>query len=187
MNYYEVHSDDAQYPDSWFLNEPRTVEGGELDPREFRYGTPYNGPRPAVVSVKKDGQRTAFHLGAFDMPVVTTEIADILENLAPGDIERYPVRVGDGITNYEIINIILQKACVDERRSGVMKWGPHDNRPDKIGQYRQLLPLFIDASRTDDSHIFRICGSLVEMIVSEKVKFALQGIDDLGIVFQPIT
>lgn len=158
-----------------------------IDAREFTEGRPYTGPVPSVVPIRKEGPPVAFHLGAFDMPVVTREVADILQQIAPDDIQRFPVIVGDGVAGYEIMNAVHQRDCVDEARSGVRKWKPEDGRPDKLGQYREIGHLVIDPSRTHGSHVFRIWGSLIELIVSQRVKDALSNIADLGIVFQPVS
>ena len=67
-----------------------------------------------------------------------------------------------------------------------MKWTEKDGRPDKVGKYRHLGDLTIDSSRTNGHHIFRIRDWEIALIVSERVKDALNGIDDLGIVFQAV-
>jgi hypothetical protein len=186
MEFFEVWTDDAKYPVRWFLEEPLTRDGLDIDAREFRYGKPYSGPLPFRIPVQ-DGPRIEFNLAAFDMPVVGTEVADILQRIAPTDFQRFPVVLGTGIEGFEIINVVHQRHCVDEVRSHVRKWGPEDGRPDKIGHYLEFDPLVIDPSRTEGSHIFRLWGSSVELIVSEKIKDALEPIEDLGIVFNPVS
>lgn len=211
MRYYRVLADNQQYPDRWFLGEPLTANGKEIDAREFCYARVYTGPAPAVLPVTHQGPRVAFLLAAFDMPVVSTEVADILQSIAPADIQRFPVMVDPDIAGYEIIdckrarrpgylpdmelniagyeivNAVHQLKCVDEARSVFRKWGPQDHRSDKIGQYREIAKLVIDPARTEGRQIFRLWGSLVELIVSETVKQALEGVPNLGIVFAPVT
>lgn len=186
MDFFRVLDDDVTYPNRWFLEEPFTADGMELDPREFTYGHHYRGLPPNKVPFQS-GVRLAFNFASFDMPVVTTEIADIVQHLAPNDIERFPVTIGSDITGYEIINAVHQRRCVDEARSGVTKWTLSDHRADLAGQYRAIDHLMIDASRVDGSHIFRLWGSLIELIVSNDLKRALEPISDLGIIFRPIT
>jgi len=171
------------------LRYPLTVNPGgvcEIDAREFTEGRPYAGPPPYLVPIK-DGRHVAFNLAAFDMPVVSTEIADILRRIAPNDVQRFPVILGKGIEGYEIINTVRELRCVDEVLSNARKWGLEDDRPEKIGHYVEFDPLVIDPSRTEGAHIFRLWGSWVELIVSEKVRQALEPIADLGVAFQPVT
>lgn len=232
MDYFRILTDDVNYPDRWFLEDPlvadmvrpnaallagegversQSVKNGdkvdvwlvpmdnlsysltvfpsgecEIDAREFTEGRRYSGPSPYRIPFQ-DGRRVAFNLGSLDMPVVTTEIADILQELAPGDIERFPVTIGSNIAGYEIINAIHHRRCVNEEYSGVTKWTLDDHRADLAGQYRSIDHLVIDPSRTGGSHIFRLWGSLIELIVAEDIKLAIEPIQNLGVVFDPVT
>jgi len=180
----EVHlvtMDSLRYPLTVYLDGVC-----EIDPREFTEGRNYLGPPPHRIPVH-EGRCVAFNLGSLDMPVVTTEIADFLQELAPDDIERFPVTIGSDMPGYEIINAIHQRRCVDEERSGVTKWTLQDHRADLAGEYRAISHLMIDPSRTEGSHIFRLWGSEIRLIVSEEVKRALEPIENLGIVFSPVT
>jgi uncharacterized protein DUF1629 len=187
MKYYRVLPDDSGFPDRWFLCEPLTTAGIGIDAREFTYGRRYNGPTPAVVPIRQAGRRVAFNLGAFDLPVVTSEIGSILARVCPNDIERFAVNVGTGFSGFEIVNAIHQAKCVDEIRSNVRKWGPEDHRPDLVGQYIEFNPLVIDPERTIGRHFFRIWGSLVELIVSDEVKEAIEDLPDLGVKFESVS
>ena len=187
MHYYRIMADDQHYAARWHLGEPLTENGDEIDAREFRYGQPYEGPLPTHVPISYEGDRVAFLLSAFDMPIVSDEVADVIQEIAPHDVQRFPITVGEYIYGYEILNAIRVIDCVDEQLSGFTKWGPGDGRDDKIGQYRHLGPLVIDPQRTGHHHVLRIKGSLVELIVSDEIVRALEGLPDLGIVFKQVT
>ena len=180
-------ADDQNYAARWHLGEPRTGNGDEIDAREFRYGQPYKGPLPTHVPISYDGDRVTFLLAAFDMPIVSDEVADVIQEIAPHDVQRFPITVGEYIYGYEILNVIHVVDCVDEERSGIMKWGPEDGRPDKVGQYRSVNPLVIDPQKVDGHSLFRVKGSLVKLIVSDEVVNALEGLPDLGVVFKQVT
>jgi hypothetical protein len=232
MQYYEILADDRQFPDRWFLGDPRPSiadernlrglvdeqaevwhpirngvkievrflrfptlrypisvdeEGNcEIDAREFSEGRPYSGPQPSVVPIREPGRSVAFLLAAFDMPVVSAEVAEILQRIAPNDIQRFPITVEPDITGFEIVNIVQKRDCIDESRSKFIKWGPDDGRPDKIGHYRQITKFSIDPSRAGESHLFRIQGFSVVLIASEVVKNELAKVKDLGIVYQKV-
>jgi hypothetical protein len=186
MKYYRICTDDVRYPDRWFLDEPQSADGDEIDPREFTYGKPYFGPLPATVPMQP-GIRVAFHLAAFDMPVVTSEVAEMLERVEPEVIERYPIIVDGDIRGYEIINVVATAACVDEQKSRIMWWTEEDNRPDRLGTYRDISMMTLDPSRTEGHHIFRIRNWEIALIVSERVSQTLEQLDDLGIIFKPVT
>src|SRR5438105_1256252 len=122
MQYFRVLDDNVAFPDRWFLDEPITESGQEIDAREFRYGRPYIGPRPHEVPIQQPGKRVQFHLAAFDMPVLSENAARLVVQIALGEVECFPVTVGSSITGYEIVNAICREGCVDEERSVVTRW-----------------------------------------------------------------
>src|SRR5690349_11838707 len=117
MLYYRVLADDKRYANRWSLDEPKTLDGEDIDAREFTYGRPYIGPVPAKVPIQYDGRRVQFNLGAFDMPVVSEDIARILETVAEADVECFAVTISDSASGFSIVNAVHRVACVDERRS----------------------------------------------------------------------
>jgi hypothetical protein len=186
MSYFLVEADDTNFADRWFLDDPLTATGEELDPREFRYGRPYVGPLPANVPIHVEGRKVAFTLGSCDMPVVTQEIAEMVARMSPTDVQMFPVSIASSLAGYSILNVVNREACVDENRSEILWWKPEDGRPDKVGRYRMLSNLKVDPAKTNGRHIFRIKDYAIDLIVSERLKNALEGIPDLGIVFDPV-
>jgi hypothetical protein len=187
MRYYDVLADDQRFPDRWFLDEPLSEAGEQIDAREFRYGRPYVGLLPVRVPIQQEGRVVKFTLAAFDMPIVSDDVAQIVQRIAPEEVECFPVLVGAAmISGYAILNAVCQEACVDEERSEFMRWMPEDGRPDKVGKYRMISEIVIDSTRTHHRHIFRIEDFVVALIVSDKIKRALEGLPDLGVVFKPV-
>jgi len=96
------------------------------------------------------------------------------------------VRVG-ARTGYEILTALRVIDAVDETRSGFKKWTAADGRPDKLGQYRWVLPLHVDPHRLPaDAHFFRLQGWLV-LVVSHTVKDAMEEVGCVGAQFLEIT
>lgn len=186
MTYFDVVTDDVQFSYRWFLDEPLSARGKEIDAREFTYGQPYAGPRPERVPIGQAGPPVEFNMAAFDMPVVSQEIARRLSVIAPREIECFPVAVGSSIVRYAILNAVHREACVDEQHSIIMRWMPGDGRPDLVGTYRMVSNLRIDPALTHNRDIFRIQDWEVALIVSERIKDALDDIPDLGVVFRPV-
>ncbi len=188
MKYFDMWFDTSGYPNQWFLDDPLTASGEELDAREFRYSRPYAGPVPAIVPIKQPGTALAFSFGAGDMPVVTSEVARRLQKLASNDIELFPVCIGNlHGEKWSILHVIRVEDPVDETVSRVTRWTHKDGRPDRVGDYHAIADLTIDPSRTNDAHLFRIKGWSVALIASEAVKEALSDIPQLGVVFKPVT
>ena len=59
-------------------------------------------------------------------------------------------------------------------------------RPDRVGDYKDVHPLRVDPRRTNYD-IFRIRGWVRPLIVSDRLKTAMEEIDNLGVVFEPVT
>lgn len=181
--YYRVLEDNARYGERWFLSEPYDGKNKEIDPREFTNCALYQGATPSYVQVSQAGQKVKFNLAAFDMPVVSHDVEQLLSQLAPDLIQMLPVKVRGAKESYAIANVLSSCACLDEARSEVMKWQPEDGRPEKTGQYRMITRMVIDPLRTKGLQIFRMEGWRISLIVSDAVKTALERVPQLGIRF----
>lgn len=186
MLYYRILSDNERFADRWFLDEPLATSGEEIDAREFTYGCPYAGLVPRDIPIQQVGREVQFNLAAFDMPVASQDVAQLVEQIAAREVESFAVTIGSSISGYAILNAVWREACVDEQRSRVMWWKPEDGRPDKVGKYRMVSDLTIDAARTHDRHIFRVEDFEIALIVSEEIKVRLEELSDLGVVFRPV-
>jgi hypothetical protein len=182
-SFWRVLVDHEGFADQWFLDEPITAGGEEIDAREFTEGVPYPGPRPAVVPVGNSGRELAFSFGAFDMPVVSTAIADVIFRIAPDDVECFPINVPGSKGTYVILNVICALDCLDEEKSEFTRWTKEDERPDRLGQYHVISTIRVDPSRAQDHHIFRIKDWPLALLLSNTLKNALADIPDLGVVF----
>lgn len=186
MQYFDVLADDEKFGSRWFLGEPLTNSLEEIDSRRFRYGVEYSGSLPFRIPVTHQGASVAFNFGAFDMPVINEDAKNALMSITSEGYELFPVVVGSSDEKFWILNVTTRVACVDETQCEVLKWGPEDARPDRIGSYRSISNLKIDP-RDVDGHIFRVKGWEVAMIVSDEVRRALIGVPKLGVVFVNVT
>jgi hypothetical protein len=183
--FFRVITDDENYPDVWLLGDPASDDGRPVYASTFTGAERYSGPAPRKVSIKHPGRPVAFHLGSFHMPVVTDLVAKVIRGIAPADVEFFPVTVGSLRVTYQILNVLRSEVCVDENRCTAMKWLPEDGRPDRLGSYKRVFPLVIKRGSYGD--IFRVKGWEVALVVSERMRAALETIDELGIEFLPVT
>jgi hypothetical protein len=65
----------------------------------------------------------------------------------------------------------------------VLYWRPEDERPDKLGKYRNVVGLKVDPARVGGANIFRPWGWIVVLLVSERVKLALEAEGITGPLF----
>ncbi len=180
---FDVRPDFTRFPGQWFLDEPLSVDGTEIDAREFTEGVAYRGMRPATVPIANMGKEVAFHLGAFDMPVVSRAVGETITRIAGSDVEVFPIDVPTAKGNYSILNVICRLECLDESRSEFTRWKEEDRRPDRLGDYHVISTIRVNAERTGSHHIFRLRDWPLALLVSDTLRDALEGIPNLGIDF----
>jgi hypothetical protein len=184
--FFQILPDDARFPDQWFLDDPRTDDGEEIDSREFTLGKPYRGPRPKTVPIGKPGRAIAFTFGAFDMPVVSNLVVDAIARLALPEAEFFPVMIEGARAEYQIANAVVRADCLDEARSEYTLWDADDLLPEHAGQYRMVSTIRIDPTRARGHHIFRLSRWPVALLVSDALRQELQSVPNLGVVFDPV-
>jgi hypothetical protein len=183
--YFELR-DDMYLPDRWHLDDPETDEG--CDPYDFRRGVPMRVRSTPNVAIKVPGVPLDLTLTLLDVPVATHRVAEVLSKVAGADVQRIPATVGSR-AGYEIINVCRLIRCLDERlTTSFTKWGLEDERPDRLGRYRNVTNLMIDPQLVPPStHLFRIEGWDIPIIASSKVMEALLSIGAVGPKFTPVS
>ena len=171
----------------WHLTAPRSPDREELDSRIFTRGLPITDLRvPLSIGVRNPGTPVQLSFGSFDYLVVEHRLAVLVQALAPSDIELFPATV-DGSPSYEVMNVKTRIPCIDEDRTVGEKWGAADGRPDKIGQFRTVSNLVIDASKVTGSAMFRVAGWEVALVVSDQVRQLLVGEAGPGLRFLSVS
>jgi hypothetical protein len=124
-----------------------------------------------------------FTITSFAVPVMTERVAAVVESIAKEDVQLVPVTIS-GQRGMVVLNVLRVISCVDEQRSEFVKWTENDHRRDLAGQYRQLPKLVLDAGTIPDNvHVFRVAGFLVQLLVSETVKIAIERVGCPGAQF----
>lgn len=172
--------DDITIPKRWHLGSATLLDGRE--PR-FRVGLRFDSAEVVNIPVTHAGRALEFSLTSFAVPVTTKKLAEVVSVLAGGDVQLVPVCIA-AHTGMVVLNALRVVRCLDESRSEFVKWTRQGHRPDLAGQYRQVTRLVLDASVIPaDARVFRIEGSLVELVVSERVKEAMESAGCLGAKF----
>ncbi len=201
---YYLLDDDLETKARWYLNGLKDGFGRELDSRDFTYGTPVDlGPplritldnenilvdvsQPLTVAIRKKGKPFDFTYADFDIPVATKRLGKLLQTIAGEDIQRIPVKIENENEEYEIINVISRKACIDTENSEIMWWNEEDGRPDKTGQPRMVTKLAISPEDARESHFLRPKGWEVVIVVSDVVKQAFEAARVTGVIFRDVT
>lgn len=182
--FYKV-VEDTGHPTSWWLDEIE-CRGKDIDGRVFTMGRRVENPGTLYVRVRNAGEPMSFTFSLLFVPVVTSQVADLIDRMAPGAVERFPIDVGGIKERYEVLNVVRMIDAIDRERSEYILWGPEDGRPDLVGQFRQVLPLVIRDDIRQDAAIFRPVGWEVVLVVSARLKKELEKIGKLGVLFRPL-
>jgi len=184
MRYFELR-DDMLIAKRWHLGEVVASSGDE--PR-LRVGISFDaGEQPLKVEVGQVGKALEYSSTSFAVPIARLSLGEAIEQVAAGDVQRIPVNM-PGYHDFEVLNSVRVVRCLDENRSEFTKWTKNDHRAHLAGQYRMVTRLKIMSEHVPaDAHFFRVEGWLVALIVSEKVKEAMERVGCLGAKFVAVT
>lgn len=180
MSKYFRLMDDVEIPKRWHLGAATLSDGTE--PR-LRAGIRFDSTEVPRIPVTRAGRVLEFSLTSFAVPVATKRLADAMSVVTGSDVQPIPVCIGTQ-EDMVVLNALRVVRCLDETRAEFVKWTKQDHRADLAGQYRQITRLVLDAAAIPpDAQVFRIEGSLVEIVVSEQVKEAMESAGCLGAQF----
>lgn len=186
-NRYFRLTDDPSVPGRWHLRSPTQGAGAEVDPWSFSRGVPIPPPGRLEVPVDREGKPLDFSLTGLAVPIVHVRVAMLLAHLAPGDTQSFPVDVRGQTERFCVLVATRSVRCIDDAAcTEVELWTPEDGRPEKVGQYRDVLGLRIDPSRVGDARVFRTWGWTVALIVSEDIRDALERARATGVKFTEV-
>ncbi|WP_395814467.1 imm11 family protein [Archangium minus] len=185
LNSYFDFMDDMSTPGRWHLRSPVDARGQRVDPWQFKKGQPLDIEGVIRFPVNPTGIALEFTLASFLIPVVHRRVVALFERLGlQKEVQFIPVEVEGQTEPWFTLNVLQIIRCIDDARcEEVLYWLPEDNRPDKLGQYRNVAGLKVDPAKIGDAHIFRPWGWKVVLIVSEHVKRALEQEGITGIKF----
>lgn len=172
--YYEL-SDDKYILGRWHLRMPIERAGEWFDIWRFSEGRALDIKGPIHLSVKPKGVALDFS-HASGIPVVHRRVISLFELLGlEREAQFIPVEVEGQAEPWFILNALQAIRCIDDARcEEVFYWRPEDDRPDKIGQYKNVRGLKVNPAKVGSANIFRPWGWKVALIVSERVKQAME-------------
>ena len=132
----------------WFLDDPRSPAGTRVDPRSFTVGKRWEDDVDLTVPVGQAGHSMDWTYGAFHMPVVTEAVAEALRPHG-NDIQLVPVSVEDTSVDYYILNVTTLIDAINPTYTEGLRWTEEDERPDKLGGWKMVVTLVLDAEKTE--------------------------------------
>src|SRR4028118_796744 len=138
--------DNMRITGRWHLKSPVDEQGKEVDPWQFKAGIWLKLEDMPVFRLARDGSALDFTLTGLTIPLVHRRVISLFESLGlQKEVQFLPARVEGQREPYFILNVLQTLRCIDDARcEEVLYWLPEDNRPDKVGQYRNVAGLRID-------------------------------------------
>ncbi|WP_224249704.1 imm11 family protein [Hyalangium gracile] len=185
--YFDL-SDDVYIAGRWHLGTPIDSAGQEHGSWLFMQGEPARVQGQLRVPLYRPGRPLDFSLAdAGAIPVVHARVASLLKQLAPGDIQLFPVEIDGQTDQFCLMNVTRLVMCIDDAASEEVEyWTPEDGRPEKTGKYRAVAGMRIDPSKVGDARVFRPWGWTIALIVAEEIKEALDHIGATGTKFKEV-
>ncbi|MGE6756783.1 imm11 family protein [Corallococcus interemptor] len=186
-DFYAVEIGDVP---QWCLELPTLLTGGALvDPWMFVDGKPVTDPGPLkTVPFHVDVKRTFSVANAGRTPIANEQAASVFRELAPDDVQLFPIEISDTPERYYVVNATRRFKCIDEANCREVQIYPLDGAiPERAGEYRSIIGLRIDTSKIEDARVFRPMGWESTLIVSEEVKQGIERVGNTGVFFNRVT
>jgi uncharacterized protein DUF1629 len=171
----------------WYLAHVVGEDGKEILGGKFWKGIYFESSQRITVIPNVFGRPVDYTQTAFGVPIVSSVLADVVQSFGPETIQRIPAVVDVFKTGYEILNILTVLECVDLERTIVERYTEHHGSPSKVGQIHTLMNIALVPERVEGHHIFRLAELKLIIIVSEKLKVALEEHGFTGLKFIPVS
>ncbi|MBV6663705.1 hypothetical protein KV572_22375 [Pseudomonas yamanorum] len=182
MQYFRL-IDDVNFPGRWHLGDIH-----EVDNWAFMHSRP-QFLNHGKIDVYVAGARMDFTFSeVFGVPIVSEKVRK--ELMCFPEVEFFPVSINShgSVDDFNVMVTLASVECVDEERSQFQKFEELDPiRPDKAGDYRGFMSLYLDTSKVKGLHIFRLKKFEVAIIVSLVVKDKLQAAGVTGVKFLAVS
>ncbi|WP_342376418.1 hypothetical protein NVS55_34680 [Myxococcus stipitatus] len=185
--YFRLQED--MQPGNWNLGDPLDEQGHEVtDPYVFTAGRPVRVEGRLTIPVDEPGRRLDFcTAGIGAAPIVHVRIATLFMELAPNDVQLIPVDLHGHPDQYLLLVATKRIRCIDDKASEEVRyWKPEHGQPERVGDYKSVMGLRIDASKVGDAQVFRTEGWDIALIVSEDIKQALERTQATGMEFTQV-
>lgn len=179
-------ADDVMIPHRWHLAMPRNALGVKVDDAEFWSGTPVHIHERLRVPVETVGKPLDYTEAGINIPVVHVRVASVFTELAPDDVQLIPVDVEGQPDQYLILVATRLIRCIDEKASRIQLWTHEAGFPDMVGRYFSVRDMRIEKAKVGSAEVFRCEGWSGPLIVSEKIKSALEHMGATGPKFEEV-
>ncbi|WP_141617526.1 DUF1629 domain-containing protein [Myxococcus sp. AB036A] len=162
----------------WRLDDPVNTRGEQIeDPWLFVQGKPVELHERLRIPIEQPGEPLDIGFAGTGLtPVVSERVASVFREMAPDDVQLFPVDVDGQIRPFFILNIARELRCIDEAACReVQKFSADEElHADRAGEYRSVIGLRIDKAKVTGARVFRLWGWPQPIILDEEIKDALE-------------
>lgn len=175
MKYFKL-SDDMRILDRWTLDNPVEGNGQELWHGQMTDGLPISVQQPARIGLYVPGRALDFSTTALSIPIIHGKLKELFEQLGlNSQMQVFPITVEGQAEPYYVLNLLRVVRCIDDARCEEVAYRTvEEGYEDGIGEYRNVVGMRIDPSKVGNAEIFRPWGWQTNIIVSERVKLAME-------------
>jgi hypothetical protein len=182
MKYYRL-KDDINHPNRWYLGDVKGLDNWELISSDFKADTTYE-----IEVTQCGGEMDFTQTNAYAIPIVSEEVKKSLECYEELNFVSLKIVNKDCSQKYFAMIILESVKCVDESKSEFQKFEDNDPvRPDKAGEYRGFIKLWLNTERIIGVNVFRLKKFETAIIVSEVIKDRLEKLGLIGMRFYSVT
>ena len=179
-------ADDVYIPRRWHLDTPIDNQGHMVHDWDFKRGTSVHVEGRLKIPIEIAGRPLDFTEAGIRIPVVHVKVASMLAEKARGDVQLIPADIEGQPDQYFVLVVTRLIRCIDEQASRILFWTHADGEPERVGQYRDVRDMRIDKAKVGNAQVFRPEGWEVALIVSERIKDALERMGATGTRFQEV-
>ena len=180
---------DVYVPGRWYMSEPATPDGQEVDDIwMFTRGEPIEPPGRLLIPMYRPGKPLDYTTaGASSAPIVSERVAEVFRELAHQDIQLFPVDVEGQANPYYLLIAARKIRCIDDEACEEVRFFTAEGiRPERAGEYEVVYGLRIDKSKVGDARVFKLWGWRPAFIVAGEVRAALERTGISGGYFEEV-
>lgn len=184
---YYIATFDGRILDQWHLSAPIDRFGNKIRASKFTVGRECDGAAPAEVPIYQASKSLQVSFGDEKMVVVSAQAKTAILAVEARDCQFFKVRIPGIPEPWFLLNAIVLVDCFDEKRSVSERQEPTDGNAPHDVEYDMVAKLVIDPARVGDHDLFRVRGWDIDLIVSDRVKAALERLPSHGVLFKCVT
>ncbi|ATB38575.1 hypothetical protein CYFUS_004010 [Cystobacter fuscus] len=131
---------------------------------------------PVRIGLYAPGHPLDFSTTALSVSIIHGKVKKLLDQLGlSSQMQLFPITVEGQAEPYYLLNLLRVVRCIDDARCEEVAYRTAEaGYEDRIGEYRNVVGMRIDPSKVGDAETFRPWGWQTNIIVSERVKRAME-------------